>query len=61
MGRKGQYLNNESRSMGCRGLHKETNEKGDQNGDEGVDISPDLKRGHVCKLHAEEYATANEG
>ena len=27
MGRKGQYLNNESRSMGCRGLHKETNER----------------------------------
>ena len=25
------------------------------------DISPDLRGGHVCKLHAEEYTTADEG
>ena len=61
VGQNRHNLNNEDTSMGCEGQHEETNEQGDQNGDEGVDTCLDLERGHVCKLHAVEYATADEG
>ena len=40
---------------------RKTNRESRMETKEGVDIYPDLGRGHVCKLHVEEYATADEG